>query len=97
MDVTFALTQPAKLAMYGYLALLISMVLSFVMTGNRQLWLNVLTRLGFFVIAAAISVYVINCTIVGACHLYAWVVGYVIAVLGTVTVLMMLFKGILKA
>lgn len=85
------LVQQANIAALGFSVLALSLIVGFILNGNRAMLTEFLFRVGMFVVISTISVYAINCTIVGSCHLFAWVLGYVIAVFGTTAVVASLF------
>ncbi len=85
------LSQQALVAIIGYIIIAVAMLVSF-MNGTKEMLGSLLFRFAVFCLMAALSVYVINCTVVGSCHLYAWVMGYAIAVFGTIAVIVALLK-----
>jgi len=73
-----------KVAFVGYVLLTLVMVLH--MLKNPGASMQYLPNLVVYVIIFLISLYVINCTVVGKCNLYAWIVSYVVVVLGILAV-----------
>lgn len=78
------LTPQAKLAALGYILVTISMILVAVLTADSKTVKIFVTRIISYIVIAAISVYAINCTVVGSCHMYAWIIGYISIVMGTI-------------
>lgn len=78
------ISTQAKLAVMGYLLVLTSTVLTAIYTKGVTLRLVVSSM--FFILISALSVYVLNCTVTGKCILYAWIMGWIIVVLGMMTV-----------
>lgn len=64
-----------KLAAFGYLLLLLSMMVSSYLTKTTETYaLNVV----LFSIVSIITLYTINCVVEGTCNLYAWFFAYII-------------------
>ena len=86
----FVIVPQTKIAFIGYLLILVSMIVSQATGGSKQPWSIPLLIL--YVVLATLGLYVINCTVLGHCNLYAWIMGYVLVVLGAVAVISLLMK-----
>lgn len=84
-----------KIAFGGY-ALLLGAQLIFAFQ-NPSLAKKYLINMVGFALVAALGLYVINCSVVGHCDLYAWIVGYLIGAIGVVAVVMLLFKNMISS
>ncbi len=75
-----SISPQAKLFSLGYLMLFVSMIMTVIIkkTFNTTIMLAVFVNVVVFII----SVYVVNCTVTGGCNIYAWVVAYILIVLG---------------
>jgi len=89
------LTPQAKLAALGYILVTISMIIIAILTADSKTLKYFLIRITTYIVIAVISVYAINCTVVGSCHMYAWVIGYISVVMGTI-VMVSLILGLGK-
>lgn len=82
------LSPQAKLATIGYLLVTISMIIvATLLVKDRSVLMQFVSRIIAYVVLAIISIYAINCTVVGSCNLYAWVLGYLSVTIGTVAVI----------
>lgn len=72
-----------KIAFIGYLLILIAMLLSYIKSPS----VKGLVTMIFYALLFILGLYVINCTVVGKCNLYAWIAGYVVAVIGIIIIL----------
>lgn len=86
----FVIVPQTKIAFIGYILILISMVIAHVTGSNKFPWS--MSFLIMYVVLAILGLYVINCTVLGHCNLYAWIMGYVLVVLGALAVLSLLMK-----
>jgi hypothetical protein len=85
------ITPQAKIAAIGYILVWIAMIVTLLISPfvkDVTSWVRVL----FYIVISVISVYALNCTIVGSCHLYAWIVGYVMVIMGILVILSLLFN-----
>lgn len=85
------ITPQAKIAAIGYILVWIAMIVTLSISPfvkDVTSWVRVL----FYIVISVISVYALNCTIVGSCHLYAWIVGYVMVIMGILVILSLLFN-----
>lgn len=83
-----------KVAFAGFSLLFMSMIVNMIL----QKSFDVRTAIGivFTLLLIILSLYVLNCTVVGGCKNYAWIAGYFVLALGILmvfTVLLNLFKG----
>lgn len=74
-----------KIAFIGYVLLLVAKIAAMMYSKDVSpmsiLWLSL------FIVFAILGLYVINCTVLGKCNLYAWITGYVIAIIGILAIL----------
>jgi hypothetical protein len=87
----FVIVPQTKIAFIGYLLLLVAQV---IMMYTNQTSFNKQSTLFFivYILAATLGLYVINCTVLGKCNLYAWIMGYVLLILGIIVVLSIVYK-----
>jgi hypothetical protein len=73
-----------KIAFIGFVLLILSMVISMMQNPKlgSQFVLNLVVNIASFVLA----LYVINCTVLGKCNMYAWIISYVAVVLGIISI-----------
>jgi hypothetical protein len=82
-----------KIAFIGYVLLAVAKIIM-MMQDKGPMPPMAIPIFAVYLIIAALGLYVINCTVLGHCNLYAWIMGYVLVVIGVlavVTVLMKLF------
>jgi hypothetical protein len=87
------LTPQAKLYALGYILLLLTMIIA--MMNKKLTSVSFITYLLFNIVVFILSVYVINCTVVGRCFIYAWIMAYIMIIFSIVVainVLVALFK-----
>ena len=84
MQFKLTVTKPALLAMISYVILSFVILLPLNNTSdvgqavNDTFWARVLLVI-ILLIPIALSVYSINCMVVGGCHIWAWVQGIIVA------------------
>jgi hypothetical protein len=73
-----------KIAFIGFVLLVLSMVISMIQNPKlgSQFVINLVVNIASFVLA----LYVINCTVLGKCNMYAWIISYVAVVLGIISI-----------
>jgi hypothetical protein len=83
-----------KIAFVGYILLIIAKLLLFIKHGNRQTYpMSIVFVFAIvWITLLAISLYVLNCTVVGQCNFYAWFVAYTIVILGILSVLFLIYS-----
>lgn len=79
-----------KIAFVGYLLLIIAQVVYLIQSPTSLK--AFLPNLVGFTVLAVLGLYVINCSVLGSCHLYAWIMGYIIAVIGVVAAIAVVYK-----
>lgn len=84
-----------KIAFAGY-ALLLASQLVFAFQ-NPSLAKKYMINMVGFTLVAALGLYVINCSVVGHCDLYAWIMGYLVAGVGVIVIVMILFKNMISS
>lgn len=82
-----------KVAFLGYLLLAVSMIMTFIYRG----WSYDIGRLAIFVLTVLLALYVLNCTVLGKCIIYAWIVAYIVAVFGILFGMLFLTQEVWKA
>lgn len=89
-DKSWQIAPQTKLYFVGYILLFISMLLTII---YKKLFSTVSYSVVFInLVVFVISLYVINCTVIGHCNLYAWIVAYVFIVFGLFTSIITLFN-----
>ena len=79
-----------KLAFLGYVILLIAQIV-YLVQRPQSIKIFLPNMVGFIIIAI-LGLYVVNCSVVGQCNVYAWIVGYLVVALGVVAVVALLYK-----
>ena len=79
-----------KIAFVGVVLLLIVQIV--IAVTNPVQGMMIIPMLIMQALVFLISLYAINCTVVGKCHLYAWIMSYLFVVLGLIAVILLLFK-----
>lgn len=72
------LAPQAKLYAIGYFLIFFSMLM--IMIYKKQFSSTTVMFVLINVVVFFLSVYVINCTVAGQCHLYAWIMSYAIII-----------------
>lgn len=83
-----------RVAFIGYVILLVAMIIGVINTKNPLT--TVVLNITVFVLMAMFSLYVLNCTVVGKCNLYAWIYSYFfvfIALFGVIGLLLAVWKN----
>ena len=95
---TFTLVPQAKIVFIAFILMAISM-LGHVMVGLRPLalpiaaWLIIgVLYVIFYGIMLALTTYVVNCTVVGNCTVYAWIVAGYLSVVAVFSILFTLMS-----
>jgi hypothetical protein len=84
------IVSQTKVAFIGYMLLFVAQVV-YIIQKPEAIKMFVPNLLGFAVVAI-LGLYVINCSVLGSCNMYAWIMGYLIAVLGVVVVIGVVYK-----
>lgn len=82
------ITPQTKLAFLGYVLLVIVMIIQLVQQQGQPI--NKIVYVCVYVVIASIVLYGINCTVLGRCNMYAWMVAYILIILGLVSVVGMI-------
>ena len=86
----FTIVPQTKIAFIGFC---LSILATFVFMIVQKMGLGkMVIALTLNVLLAILSLYVINCTVVGKCNLYAWIVGYIVLTLGVFAVITLMMK-----
>jgi hypothetical protein len=80
MEFTSNIAPQTKVAIIGFILILFAKILY--MIQNTKSAKTFIPILFIYLITAALSLYVINCTVVGKCYIYAWIVSYIAAIFG---------------
>lgn len=83
-----------KVALMGYILILLSKVIFLIKNPNGGAGLMPFIML--YILTAALGLYVLNCTVVGKCHLYAWLTSYIVSIIGMFFIVWLLY-GFLNA
>jgi hypothetical protein len=78
------------IAFWGYVILLIAMVIS-LFVGGKPITAGLISTV-VYVGVSILSLYVLNCTVVGSCNVYAWIMSYVIVSLAVIALIFTAFK-----
>lgn len=73
----FTIAPQTKIAFIGYLLIILAKLLLVFQSSFTIENKHILFLFGYLIVIA-ISLYAINCTILGSCHTYAWIVSYII-------------------
>jgi hypothetical protein len=84
-----------KIAFAGFMMLFISQIVYAIQ--NPSMAKMFVSNLVGFALVSMLGLYVINCSVVGHCDLYAWVVGYIVAALGVILVVVLIFKNMISS
>jgi hypothetical protein len=78
-----------KVAFIGFSLLTIALVVSMVQNPkiSGRYIINIIVNIATF----ALALYVINCTVLGRCNMYAWIVSYIAVALGIVSIVGLIF------
>ena len=87
----FEITKQARLAFYAYIAMIVSLLVSFIVVPRSVLPTNIYMMIFALMMTTIIGTYSINCLIVGKCYLYANIVAWLLVVLASVYVIMALY------
>lgn len=77
---SIVIAPQTKVATMGYVLILLANAVFFIQNPVKSK--QYLPLIFLFLISAVISIYVLNCTVVGSCHVYAWIMSYLIGILG---------------
>jgi len=80
-----------KIAFMGYVLIIVAQIIAMYFAPSQMYPFSTMFLIAF-ILAAILGLYVINCTVLGKCNLYAWIMGYVLFVLGIVTVISIIMK-----
>lgn len=81
---SWVIVPQTKIAFIGYVLLTVAMIIYVIQ--SPQIGIAFIPNIILYVIIYLIALYVINCTVVGKCNLYAWIVSYVVVVLGILSI-----------
>lgn len=87
----FEITKQARLAFYAYIAMIISLLVSFFVVPRSVLPTNIYMMIFALMMTTILGTYAINCLIVGKCYLYANIVAWLLVVLASIYVVMALY------
>jgi len=86
----YQIVPQTKVAFIGYVILLVAQIVY--LAQRPQSIKTFLPNLIGFIIIAILGLYVVNCSVVGHCNMYAWIVGYLVVALGIVAVVAIMYK-----
>lgn len=84
----FEITKQARMAFYAYVAMVLSLVVSFIFVPREILPTNIYMMLFSLMVTTILGTYAVNCLIIGKCYLYASIVAWLLVVLAVMYVLM---------
>lgn len=87
----FEITKQARLAFYAYIAMIVSLLVSFIVVPRSVLPTNIYMMIFALMMTTILGTYAINCLIVGKCYLYANIVAWLLVVLASIYVVMALY------
>ena len=87
----FEITKQARLAFYAYIAMIVSLLVSFIVVPRSVLPTNIYMMIFALMMTTILGTYAINCLIVGKCYLYANIVAWLLVVLASISVVMALY------
>jgi len=76
-----------KIALMGYILILISKIIFLIKNPDSGFIPFVI----LYILTAALGLYVLNCTVVGKCHIYAWLVSYIVSIVGMFFIVWLLY------
>lgn len=79
-----------KIALMGYILILLSKIIFLIKNPDGGAGMTPFIML--YVMTAALGLYVLNCTVVGQCHLYAWITSYIVSVSGMFFIVWLLYS-----
>ena len=86
------LAPQTKLALTGYgILLLVQAGLFLSPTNTTKTWAAAISGFIFFALFSVLSLYVINCTVVGHCEVYAWIISYLLVGVSVVALLSVVY------
>ena len=74
--------RQTELALIGYGLMFISILAITISSKMKGVPINVTTNLVLMTLTIPLTLYIINCTVVGGCVLYAWIHAYVALAMG---------------
>jgi len=80
-----------KIAFIGYVLLAVAKIIMIMQEKGPMSPMTIPIFVVYLAIAA-LGLYVINCTVLGHCNLYAWIMGYVVVVIGVLAVITVMMK-----
>lgn len=87
----FIIAPQTKIAFIGYLLIILAKLLIAFQSKVNINSLHILFLVAYLIVIT-ISLYAINCTILGSCHTYAWIVSYLILGFGLISIVLYMTK-----
>ena len=78
---SFTIVPQTKVALIGYLILLVGMLVATFFSKSNVATIGSTI---IFVLISALSLYILNCTVLGHCIVYAWVMAILVVIMGVV-------------
>ena len=91
----WTIVPQTKIAFIGYVLLAIAKIIMMTQEKGPITHISMLIFVAYLIISA-LGLYVINCTVLGQCNLYAWIMGYVLVVVGALSIITIMMKLIKK-
>ena len=86
----FEIVPQTKIAFAGYILLLVAQIVY--MIQNPNMITAFLPNVIGFLLVAILGLYVINCSVIGHCDLYAWIMGYLVAAVAVIVIVALIYK-----
>lgn len=85
----FMIAKQTKIAFLGFILLFVALILSIIQTPDRA---NFIPAILIFIVSASVALYNLNCTIVGDCNVYAWIMSSIITIMGSGLILFLIYN-----
>ena len=84
----FNITKQARMAFYAYVAMVVSLLVSFIFVPKEVLPTNIYMMIFSLMVTTILGTYAVNCLIIGKCYLYASIISWLLVVLAVMYVVM---------
>lgn len=91
MSGQIVIAPQTKVALMGYILILLAKILFII---QQPTGVKFAPFIMLYVVTAALGLYVLNCTVVGKCNLYAWIVSYIVSIVGMFFIVWLLYSFI---
>ena len=83
-----------KIAFIGFILILVAKILFIMQLQDPELKRIFAYYIFAYILIGVIALYVINCTVLGKCNMFAWIYAYIVFALGVIGVLQIIVKNI---